>query len=79
MIQEMSVGMHYNVEAGEHDIHSYVHNAEVFRVKDGYLDALMGPGLGIEVDEETVRRVAETTEPWPLQSFVGVDGALREW
>lgn len=79
MIQEMSVGIHYNVEAGDHDIHSYVTNPEVFEVKDGYLDMLTGPGLGIEVDEEAVRRVAENTEPWPLQSFVGVDGALREW
>ncbi|THW04970.1 mandelate racemase/muconate lactonizing enzyme family protein [Aureobasidium pullulans] len=79
MIQEMSVGIHYNVQAGEHDIHSYVLNPEVFKVKDGYLDALTGPGLGIEVDEEAVRRVAENTEPWLLQGFVGVDGALREW
>ncbi|KAI5202698.1 mandelate racemase/muconate lactonizing enzyme family protein [Aureobasidium subglaciale] len=79
MIQEMSVGMHYNTEAGEHDIHSYVRNPEVFTVKDGHLDAFTGPGLGIEVDEEAVRRVAENTEPWPLGKFVGVDGALREW
>ncbi|KAG9947289.1 mandelate racemase/muconate lactonizing enzyme family protein, partial [Aureobasidium melanogenum] len=79
MIQEMSVGMHYNTEAGEHDIHSYVLNSEIFKVKDGYLDAFTGPGLGIEVDEEAVRRVAENTQPWLLQGFVGVDGGLREW
>ncbi|KAI5243227.1 mandelate racemase/muconate lactonizing enzyme family protein [Aureobasidium subglaciale] len=79
MIQEMSVGMHYNTEAGEHDIHSYVRNPEVFTVKDGYLEVFTGPGLGIEVDEDAVRRVAENTEPWPLGKFVGVDGALREW
>ncbi|KAG9665500.1 mandelate racemase/muconate lactonizing enzyme family protein, partial [Aureobasidium melanogenum] len=79
MIQEMSVGMHYNTEAGEHDIHSYVLNSDIFKVKDGYLDAFTGPGLGIEVDEEAVRRVAENTQPWLLQGFVGVDGGLREW
>ncbi|KAG9582980.1 mandelate racemase/muconate lactonizing enzyme family protein, partial [Aureobasidium melanogenum] len=79
MIQEMSVGIHYNTEAGEHDIHSYVLNSEIFKVKDGYLDAFTGPGLGIEVDEEAVRRVAENTQPWLLQGFVGVDGGLREW
>ncbi|CAD0090269.1 unnamed protein product, partial [Aureobasidium vineae] len=79
MIQEMSVGMHYNTEAGEHDIHSYVLNSEVFKVTDGYLDALTGPGLGIEVNEEVIRRVAENTQPWELQGFVGVDGGLREW
>ncbi|KAI4716146.1 mandelate racemase/muconate lactonizing enzyme family protein [Aureobasidium sp. EXF-10727] len=79
MIQEMSVGMHYNTEAGEHDIHSYVLNSEVFKVTDGYLDAFTGPGLGIEVDEEAIRRVAENTQPWELQGFVGIDGGLREW
>jgi galactonate dehydratase len=95
MIQEMSMGatislsihlymltilgMHYNTEAGDHDLHSYVLNPEIFKVKDGYLDTFTGPGLGIEVDEEAVRRVAANTEPWPLQGFVGVDGGLREW
>ncbi|KAG9638652.1 mandelate racemase/muconate lactonizing enzyme family protein, partial [Aureobasidium melanogenum] len=79
MIQEMSVGIHYNTEAGEHDIHSYVLDSEIFKVKNGYLDAFKGPGLGIEVDEEAVRRVAENTQPWLLQGFVGVDGGLREW
>jgi galactonate dehydratase len=74
-----NLGMHYNTEAGDHDLHSYVLNPEIFKVKDGYLDAFTGPGLGIEVDEEAVRRVAENTEPWPLQGFVGVDGSLREW
>jgi L-alanine-DL-glutamate epimerase-like enolase superfamily enzyme len=72
-------GMHYNTEAGEHDLHSYVLNPEIFKVKDGYLDAFTGPGLGIEVDEEAVRRVAANTDPWELQGFVGVDGGLREW
>jgi galactonate dehydratase len=72
-------GMHYNTEAGEHDLHSYVLNPEIFKVKDGYLDAFTGPGLGIEVDEEAVRRVSANTEPWELQGFVGVDGGLREW
>ena len=72
-------GMHYNTEAGEHDLHSYVLNPEIFKVKDGYLDAFTGPGLGIEVDEEAVRRVSANTEPWELQGFVGFDGGLREW
>lgn len=78
-IQEMSLSMHYNVEAGEYDITSYVKDATVFDVKDGYVDALTKPGLGIEVDEEMVRRVAETTEPWECKEFFGPDGCIREW
>ncbi|KAK1808576.1 hypothetical protein LTR12_017070 [Friedmanniomyces endolithicus] len=78
-IQEMSLGMHYNVLAGEYDINSYITNPEVFDVKDGFVEKLTGPGLGIEINEELVRKVAATTEPWPLMGFVGKDGAYREW
>lgn len=79
VIQEMSLGMHYNVEAGEYDITSYVKDASVFEVQDGFINVLSGPGLGIEVDEETVRRVAATTVPWECKEFYGPDGAIREW
>ncbi|KAJ9657098.1 hypothetical protein H2201_008306 [Coniosporium apollinis] len=79
VIQEMSLGIHYNVEAGNYDLHSYVHNPSVFDVKDGHVDILTGPGLGIEVNEEEVRRVAKTATSWPLQGFVGKDGGIREW
>ncbi|GAB7353069.1 hypothetical protein MBLNU459_g3618t1 [Dothideomycetes sp. NU459] len=78
-IQEMSLGIHYNVAAGDFDIHSYVHNPEVFDVKDGFVEALTGPGLGIEVNEELVREVSKTAVPWPLGGFVGKDGGFREW
>lgn len=78
-IQEMSLGIHYNTEAGEYDITSYIVDPKVFDVNDGYADALTKPGLGIEVDEEEVRRVAATTEPWLLKGFCGPDGAIREW
>ncbi|KAL1589747.1 hypothetical protein WHR41_01677 [Cladosporium halotolerans] len=78
-IQEMSVGMHYNVEAGEYDISSYVTNPEVFAVKDGFVEMLQGPGLGIEINEDLVRQVAQSTKPWELKGFVGKDGGYREW
>lgn len=80
-IQEMSQGIHYNTEAagGVYDIHSYVKDASVFEVKDGYVKKLTGPGLGIEVDEDAVRQAAENAKPWPLQGFTGEDGGLREW
>lgn len=78
-IQEMSLGMHYNVQAGEYDINSYVTNPEVFDVKDGYVEMLTGPGLGIEVNEELVREVSKKAVAWPLVGFVGKDGGRREW
>lgn len=78
-IQEMSLGIHYNVQAGDYDINSYITNPEVFNVKEGFIENLMGPGLGIEMNEELIRKVAETTAPWPLGGFVGKDGGYREW
>ena len=65
--------------AGEYDINSYVTNPEAFTVKDGFVEALQGPGLGIEINEELVRKVAKTTKPWDLKGFVGEDGGYREW
>lgn len=81
VIQEMSLGIHYNTtESGEeYDITNYIKDTSVFDVKDGYVKALDGPGLGIEVDEEEVRRVSKGTKPWVTTGFFGPDGSIREW
>ncbi|OCT47676.1 D-galactonate dehydratase [Cladophialophora carrionii] len=79
VIQEMSLGMHYNVEAGEEDLNTYLVDRSVFDIKDGYVDALKGPGLGIEIDEETVRRISKTAGHWQCKEFYGPDGSIREW
>lgn len=79
VIQEMSLGIHYNIEAGGYDLTSYVRNANVFDVRDGYVNAFVAPGLGIEVDEELVRRVAKDTKPWLPKEFHSIDGSIREW
>ena len=97
-VQEMSVGIHYNAQAGvkaegeegeegkeeTFDIHSYIKNPEVWTVREGgYIDAPIGPGLGVEVDEEMVRRVSERFvkqgKPWEGARFWGRDGEVREW
>jgi galactonate dehydratase len=79
VIQEMSLGMHYNVEAGEEDLNTYLVDQTVFAIKDGYVAALRGPGLGIEVDEKVVREVVKTTGHWQCKEFYGPDGSIREW
>lgn len=73
------MGIHYNVDAGEYDIHSYITNPEVFAVSDGYVEALTGPGLGIEINEAMVRELSKTAVAWPLKGFTGPDQGLREW
>ncbi|KAK7204570.1 mandelate racemase/muconate lactonizing enzyme family protein [Myxozyma melibiosi] len=79
VIQEMSIGIHYNTEAGEQDIISYVHNPEFFDVKDGYVVVPEGPGLGIEVNEEAVRALSKNAKAWRSGGFVSADGSLSEW
>ncbi|CAG8973897.1 hypothetical protein HYALB_00003675 [Hymenoscyphus albidus] len=76
-IQEMSLGIHYNV--GGQDLTSYTHNPEVWKVTGGYIDLMKGPGLGIEVDEEQVRRLSEGARPWVSPGFIGPGGEVREW
>lgn len=79
VICEMSLGMHYNVEAGDIDLNSYLVDKRVFDINDGYVLAPSGAGLGIEINEEMVRQMSKETEPWQPKSFFGPDGAIREW
>ncbi|GES63724.1 D-galactonate dehydratase [Aspergillus terreus] len=79
VIQEMSLGMHYNVEAGDIDLNSYLVDKSVFEISEGYVQAPSGPGLGIEIDEALVRKISLETEPWPPKEFYGPDGSIREW
>ncbi|KAL4884877.1 enolase C-terminal domain-like protein [Aspergillus karnatakaensis] len=78
-ILEMSLGMHYNTEAGDIDLLTYLKDQSVFNIEDGYVKAPTGPGLGIEIDEELVRRIAVETTPWQCKEFFGPDGGIREW
>lgn len=50
-----------------------------YNVKDGYVELMKKPGLGIDVDEDAVRHVAENTKPWRAPEWTGKDGALAEW
>jgi galactonate dehydratase len=53
--------MHYNSEAGEEDLLTYMKDKSAFNIEDGYVRALEGPDLGVEVDEEAVRRISKET------------------
>jgi galactonate dehydratase len=82
-IQEMSLGIHYNVGT-EADLTSYVKNPEVFDVKGGFVAVPEGPGLGVEIDEEWVRRASagvdgKGVKAWRSPAFVGANGEWREW
>jgi galactonate dehydratase len=77
VIQEMSLGIHYNTDG--HDLLTYMHNPEIFDVKDGMVAALTGVGLGVEIDEDKVRKLSRDCPPWRNPVWRGPDGFLREW
>ncbi|ESK88605.1 mandelate racemase muconate lactonizing enzyme family protein [Moniliophthora roreri MCA 2997] len=88
VIQEMSWKMHYNLTGHENplanaDLHTYMTNPDAFTVKDGHIDILRGPGLGIEINEELVRKASqfcmENLPAWRNPLWRGDDGSLREW
>jgi galactonate dehydratase len=76
LIQEQSLGIHYN--AGS-DLLDYLLDASVFAYTDGYVPALSGPGLGIEIDAAEVERAAEAGHRWRNPIWRRDDGALAEW
>ena len=78
-IQEMGLGIHYNLASGA-DLKTYVKEPEkTWAVKDGYIDLPTGPGLGVEIDEEKVREAAKEAKPWFNWGFIGPGGEIREW
>ncbi|KAF8317863.1 enolase C-terminal domain-like protein [Clavulina sp. PMI_390] len=93
VIQECSWEMHYNLESRiKADLLTYVQPSSLraFAIKDGFVEAPLGPGIGFEVDEEKVRAMdllqgtgaatrQEEVPAWRNPMFIGQDGALREW
>lgn len=76
LIQEHSIGLHYNNGS---DLHDYLVDTSVFDVIDGHITVPSGPGLGIEVDEKAVRKAAEVGHDWESPSWRNDDGSFAEW
>ena len=75
-IQEQSLNIHYN--AG-YDLLKYMENPEVFRYRDGSVDLMSEPGLGIRVDEAYVRQMAREGHNWQNPIWRDSDGVIAEW
>jgi galactonate dehydratase len=76
LIQEQSLGIHYNVST---DLLDYLVDPGVFDFADGYVKRPLGPGLGVEVDEAAVRRAAELFDGWRTPRWQHPDGSFAEW
>jgi len=75
-IQEQSLGIHYN--AGT-DLLDYLVDTTVFHYRDGFVERLTGPGLGIEIDEAKVREASKRGHRWRNPVWRTPDGTVAEW
>jgi galactonate dehydratase len=76
LIQEESLGIHYNRDA---DLLDLVLDPEVFAFRDGYVERTTRPGLGVDIDEAAVRAADRTSSPWRTPAWRHPDGAFAEW
>ncbi|PSL08485.1 galactonate dehydratase [Haloactinopolyspora alba] len=76
LIQEQSLGIHYNVG---NDLLDYLVDPAVFHFVDGHVERPMGPGLGIRIDEDAVRRADAAGHRWRSPVWRHPDGAFAEW
>ncbi len=75
-IQEQSLGIHYNQGS---DLLDYLADPAVFAYADGFVARPTAPGLGIEVNEEKVREMAQIGHRWRNPVWRNADGSLAEW
>lgn len=75
-IQEQSLGIHYNQGS---DLLDYILDSSVFKYDDGYVKIPDGPGLGIEINEDHVRKLAAIGHNWRNPVWRHKDGSIAEW
>lgn len=75
-IQEQSLGIHYNQGS---DLLDYIVDASVFDYSEGFVKMPKGPGLGIEVNEAHVRKMAKDGHTWKNPVWRHQDGSVAEW
>jgi galactonate dehydratase len=76
VIQEQSLGIHYNKT---NDLLDYIADPEAFAYADGYAAIPGGPGLGITVNEDAVKRGVAQGHRWRPPVWRHDDGSFAEW
>ena len=75
-IQEQSLGIHYNQGF---DLLDFVKNKEIFQYQNSFVNIPKKPGLGIEMDEDKIKEVAQQGLLWNNPSWINYDGTIAEW
>lgn len=75
-IQESSIGIHYNQGF---DLLDYMANPHLFDLEDGYISLTDRPGLGVEINEETLIEGQRIGHDWTNPIWRNADGSITEW
>lgn len=75
-IQEQSLGIHYNKGF---DLLDFINNKEIFQFKDGYVKIPAGPGLGVDMNEELIKKMDLEGLHWTNPKWRNEDGTYAEW
>ncbi len=75
-IQESSIGIHYNQGF---DLLDYMANSHLFDLEDGYISLTDRPGLGVEINEETLIEGQRIGHDWTNPIWRNADGSITEW
>jgi galactonate dehydratase len=75
-IQEQSLGIHYNQGS---DLLDYLVDPSVFHYEAGYVKIPTGAGLGIEINEGQVQKMAAVGHEWKNPIWRHRDGSVAEW
>ncbi|SFS90279.1 galactonate dehydratase [Saccharopolyspora flava] len=76
LIQEQSIGIHYNRDA---ELLDYVLDRAPFAFHDGAIRRWEAPGLGVQIDEDAVRRADTQGHRWRPPTWRHTDGSFAEW
>jgi galactonate dehydratase len=76
LIQEQVIGLGNGSTAA--NSYKFVDYGD-FNVKDGYIELMKKPGLGIDVDEDAVRERSKSGHRWTAPEWTHRDGSLAEW
>lgn len=75
-IQEQSLGIHYNQN---NDLLDYLNDRSVFAYIEGHVAIPDKPGLGLDINEPFVRKLAATGHEWKNPVWRNEDNTVAEW
>ncbi len=76
VIQEQSLGIHYNQGA---EVLDYLADRSIYQYKDGFVELNTRAGLGVEMDEEYIKRAEKNCVTWKNPVWRNYDGTVAEW